>query len=67
MYDMKLINFNELRKRLGGRVRSSIYLDMQKKRLPMPLKLGGRLYWEEEQLNAWIKSNLKKAASLDLH
>ena len=67
MSDMKLINFNELRKRLGGRARSSIYLDMQNKRLPMPLKLGGRLYWEEEQLNAWIKSYLKKAASLDLH
>ena len=64
---MKLINFNELRKRLGGRARSSIYLGMQNKRLPLPLKLGGRLYWEEEQLNAWIKSNLKKAASLDLH
>ena len=67
MSDVKLINFNELRKRLGGKARSSIYLDMQKKRLPMPLKLGGRHYWEEEQLNAWIKSNLKKAASLDLH
>ena len=66
MSDMKLINFNELRKRLGGRVRSSIYLDMQNKKAPDALKAWGRLYWEEEQLNAWIKSNLKKAASLDL-
>ena len=44
---MKLITFDELRNKLGGRARSSIYLDLEHARLPTPLKLGGRLYWEE--------------------
>ena len=52
---MKLITFDELRNKLGGRARSSIYLDLEHARLPTPLKLGGRLYWEEDQINKWIK------------
>tara|TARA_B110000008_G_scaffold221453_1_gene221820 strand:+ start:386 stop:568 length:183 start_codon:yes stop_codon:yes gene_type:complete len=60
---MKLITFHELRNKLGGRARSSIYLDLEKKRLPEPLKLGGKLYWEEEQLNKWIRDRLSKAAA----
>lgn len=44
---MKLITFDELRNKLGGRARSSIYLDLEHARLPTPLKLGGRLYWKK--------------------
>ena len=56
---MKLITFDELRNKLGGRARSSIYLDLEHARLPIPLKLGGRLYWEEDQINKWIKERLR--------
>jgi|TARA_Y100000385_G_scaffold125893_1_gene130907 predicted DNA-binding transcriptional regulator AlpA len=57
---MKLITFDELRNKLGGRARSSIYLDLEHARLPTPLKLGGRLYWEEDQINKWIKERLRQ-------
>jgi prophage regulatory protein len=56
---MKLITFSELRAKLGGRARSTIYLDIEHQRLPSPLKLGGKLYWEEAQLNDWF--NLQRA------
>ena len=57
---MKLITFDELRNKLGGRARSSIYLDLEHACLPIPLKLGGRLYWEEDQINKWIKERLRQ-------
>jgi len=57
---MKLITFDELRNKLGGRARSSIYLDLEYARLTRPLKLGGRLYWEEDQINKWIKERLRQ-------
>ena len=57
---MKLITFDELRSKLSGRARSSIYLDLEHARLPTPLKLGCRLYWEEDQINKWIKERLRQ-------
>ncbi|SDD11579.1 helix-turn-helix transcriptional regulator [Ruegeria marina] len=54
---MKLIGFNELRNKLAGRGRSSIYRDISLGRLPKPRKLGSRLYWVEEEIDAMI-SNL---------
>jgi predicted DNA-binding transcriptional regulator AlpA len=44
------LNFSQLRAKLGGRARSSIYLDVEAGRLPQPFKLGGRLYWREDQV-----------------
>lgn len=38
---MQYLNFSQLRAKLGGRARSSIYLDMAAGRLPAPIKLGG--------------------------
>ena len=58
---MKLINFNELRARLGGRARSTIYEDLKYERLPDPIKVGGKLYWEETQLNNWYKRKRTEA------
>ena len=58
---MKLINFNELRARLGGRARSTIYEDLKYKRIPDAIKLGGKLYWEETQLNNWFKQKYAEA------
>lgn len=44
---MKYLTFNELRKKLGGRGRTTIYRDIEAKRLPQPVKLGGLNYFPE--------------------
>lgn len=51
---MKYLNFNDLRAKLGGRGRSSIYRDVECGRLPPPIRIGGRLYWVEEDVDAWL-------------
>ena len=35
----------------GGRGRSSIYRDIDLGRLPPPLRLGGRVYWLEQDID----------------
>ena len=49
---MKYLNFSELRTKLGGRGRTTVYRDVEVGRLPKPIKLGGRLYWVEDQVDA---------------
>ena len=46
----------ELKSKLGGRSRSAFYLDLAHGRLPQPIKLGGRLYWPEVDLEAYLRS-----------
>ena len=50
------ITLAELRSRLGGRSRSAIYLDLAHGRLPQPMKLGGRLYWPEGEMEAHLRA-----------
>ena len=50
------ITLTELRSRLGGRSRSAIYLDIANGRLPQPMKLGGRLYWPEGEMEAHLRA-----------
>ena len=45
------ITLNQLRDKLAGRARSSIYLDIKEGRLPKPMKLGGKLYWSERDID----------------
>jgi prophage regulatory protein len=52
---MKLLDFNKLRRVLGGRSRSSVYRDLEAGRLPPPIRLGGRLYWREADIDAFIE------------
>ena len=56
------IALSELRAKLGNRSRSAIYLDLEAGRLPQPLKLGGRLYWPEADLDAHLR-NLRELAA----
>jgi len=49
------LTLTELRAKLGGRSRSAIYLDLAAGRLPQPLKLGGRLYFPESDLDAHLR------------
>ena len=48
---MKYLSFTELRAKLGGRGRTTVYRDIEFGRLPKPIKLGGRLYWVEDQVD----------------
>ena len=56
------LNLNELRVKLGNRSRSAIYADLKAGRLPIPVKLGARLYWPEAELEAHLKNLRKKVA-----
>lgn len=56
------LTLNELREKLGNRSRSAIYLDLEAGRLPQPVKLGGRLYWPEGEIDAHLR-NLREARS----
>lgn len=49
---MRYLNFNDLRAKLGGRGRTTVYRDIEEGRLPKPIKLGGRLYWVESAIDA---------------
>lgn len=51
---MRYLNFNELQSKLGNRSRSSIYRDLERGRLPRPIKIGSRLYWPEQDIDAAI-------------
>lgn len=53
---MKLINFQDLQAKIGGRGRASVYRDVEQGRLPKPTKIGSRLYWNEADVDAAIAS-----------
>jgi predicted DNA-binding transcriptional regulator AlpA len=56
------MTLNELRAKLGNRSRSAIYLDLAARRLPPPIKLGGRLYWPEGDVEAHLRNLREQAA-----
>lgn len=56
------LTLTELRAKLGDRSRSAIYEDLKKGRLPQPVKLGGRLYWPENDVEAHLRAMTEKAA-----
>jgi prophage regulatory protein len=53
----------ELRAKLGGRSRSAIYLDLAAGRLPQPVKLGGRLYWPEGDVDAHLRNMMQNGGN----
>ena len=50
------LTLTELRCKLGGRSRSAIYADLAAGRLPQPIKLGGRLYWPEGDVDEHLRN-----------
>jgi prophage regulatory protein len=52
------LTLTELRAKLGNRSRSAIYIDLKLGRLPQPVKLGGRLYWGEGDVDAHLRDML---------
>jgi predicted DNA-binding transcriptional regulator AlpA len=59
---MRYLSFRQLREKLGGRSRSSVYVDLAAGRLPQPVKLGGKLYWPEEAIDARLRELAAEAA-----
>lgn len=53
---MRYLNMDQLRSKLGQRSRSSILRDVDAQRLPKPTKIGGRLYWNEADVDEAIQS-----------
>ncbi|WP_232279468.1 helix-turn-helix domain-containing protein [Roseobacter sp. AzwK-3b] len=51
----RYLTLKEVSAKLGNRSRSAIYGDIAAKRLPQPLKLGGRIYWAESVLDAFLR------------
>ena len=60
--NQRYLTIAEVRAKLGGRSRSAIYADIEKGRLPKPIKLGGRVYWPEAQLVQHLCKLSEKAA-----
>lgn len=53
------LTLKELRVKLGNRSRSAIYLDVKTGRLPQPIKLGGRIYWPERDVDAHLRNSVE--------
>lgn len=56
------LTLKELSAKLGGRSRSAIYLDLEAGRLPQPVKLGGKLYWPEHEIDVQLAAHRKQSA-----
>ena len=61
MQNMRYLTFRELQEKLGGRGRTTIYRDLEAGRLPRPVKLGSRLYWPEDQIDATLATLAEEA------
>lgn len=62
---MRYLTFADFREKLGGRARSTIYLDVEAERLPAPIKLGGRLYWRDDEVDEWLRRATVDAKNRD--
>jgi len=56
------LTLTELRAKLGNRSRSAIYNDLAANRLPRPIKLGARLYWPSDVVDAHLAAMRDQAA-----
>lgn len=52
----RYLTLAELRGKLGNRSRSAIYADLAAGRLPQPIKLGGRIYWSEGDIETHLRN-----------
>jgi predicted DNA-binding transcriptional regulator AlpA len=58
---MHYLSFSQLQAKLGNRSRSSVYRDLEAGRLPRPVKLGSRLYWREDEIDATLAALAEEA------
>ncbi len=52
---MKLLNFSGLKEKRGNRSRSATYRDMKNLGFPLPIKIGGSIYWDEDAVDRWTQ------------
>ena len=52
----RYLTLDQLREKLGGRSRSSIYRDLENGHIPKPFRIGSRLYWCEEEVEDFLKT-----------
>ena len=55
------LTMKQLAAKLGNRSRGALYQDVAAGRLPQPVKLGGRLYWPEGDVDAHLRNMREKA------
>ena len=60
---IQLLTISQLSKKLGGRSKASLYRDVNAGKLPRPVKLSGSVYWDQSQVDAYIKSLMEDQAS----
>ncbi len=51
------LSFAQLQTKLGGRGRTTLYRDVELGRLPKPIKIGSRLYFNEADIDATLQAN----------
>ena len=56
------LTLRELCAKLGGRSRSSIANDLAAGRLPRPIRLGRRVYWPSDVVDAHLRAMHDRAA-----
>lgn len=54
---MRYLTFRDLQEKLGGRGRTTIYRDVDLGRLPKPVKIGGRKYFIDEEIDERIAAS----------
>ncbi|HDY96309.1 hypothetical protein LCGC14_0153780 [marine sediment metagenome] len=57
---MRYLSFRDLQAKLGGRGRTTIYRDVDLGRLPKPVKIGSRLYWNEADIDATLQARAEE-------
>jgi prophage regulatory protein len=57
-HHMRYLSFRDLQAKLGGRGRTTIYRDVDMGRLPKPVKIGSRLYWNEADIDNTLQAHL---------
>ena len=61
---MNYLTLQQLSQKLGGRGRSTIYRDLEHGRLPQPVRLGGRIYWREQDIDALMQTDHSAACKI---
>jgi prophage regulatory protein len=55
-FTKKYLSLDDLSAKLAGRSRSSIYRDIENGDIPNPTRVGARLYWCEEEVDAFLET-----------
>lgn len=59
---MKLINRQQTQAKLGNMSRSALYFAMENGLIPMPIKIAGKLLWDENEIDAFLRLKFKERA-----